>query len=200
SIAVISTHDSSFWANWWQFEAGTRDEKLFELMCRNANISHDHCIYCKSVLFDKKLSRHGRLRWNVSINSPEMLISILQPFKDNASDFVYLYLDSFNEKQKFLSYLEYYEEPEKLTPLQLYKALEKINRSRSIFSIQLIQEYLGLEEKLLDKISKWNYRINTPASVSRRNWSLILPLSLEQLLELEINLPIKDMLMRTIRF
>lgn len=199
SIAVTSTHDSSFWVNWWQFEAGTIDEKLFELMCKTANIEQGHYKYAKSVLFNEKLSNHGRLYWNEDVNSPEFLVNILQPPHDKTNDFVYLYLDSFNEKKKFLSYLEYFNETGELSSVLLYKCLEKINQSHSVFNIQLIQEYLGLDERLLGKISKWSYRINTPARVSRRNWSIILPVSLEELLELDINTPIRDMLTRTDR-
>jgi 4-alpha-glucanotransferase len=68
SAAVISTHDSSFWINWWQFEAGTIDEKLFELQCEKSGIDYGHYRYAKSILFNSRLSRHGRLYWNNSIS------------------------------------------------------------------------------------------------------------------------------------
>jgi hypothetical protein len=97
---------------------------LFELMCRTANIDQGHYKYAKQVLFDEEYSNHGKLRWKSTINSPEILINILQPSNDKTNDFVYMYLDSFNEKQKFLSYLEY--SFEKLTPI-LFQMPEKIN-------------------------------------------------------------------------
>ena len=49
----------------------------------------------------------------------------------------------------------------------------------------------------LESGSKWNYRLNTPGSVTRDNWSLILPVSLERLLELEINDSIKTLVSDT---
>lgn len=197
STAVMSTHDSSFWINWWQFEAGTIDEKLFELMCENANIDYKHYKYAKSVLFDKYLSRYGRLYWNENIFSPEVFINILQPPQDKANDFIYLYLDSFDEKKKFLAYLEDYNENDKISPYLIHKCLSKINQSASIFSIQLLQEYLGLDENILKKIRRWSYRINFPGKVSRNNWSLILPVSLEVLQELTINEDIKEIIFKT---
>jgi len=41
-------------------------------------------------------------------------------------------------------------------------------------------------------MNRWKYRINTPGSVSADNWSILLPCSLEELLELEINDTIKE--------
>ncbi len=200
SQAVISTHDSSFWINWWQFEAGTIDEKLFELMCEKAGIDPRHYKYAKPILFNKQLSRHGRLYWNDSVSSPDILLEILGPPRDKANDFVYMYMESFKEKQKFLEYLEYYEgDINEVSANLVYKCLDKANQSSSIFSMQLLQEYLGLDEKLLAKISKWKYRLNTPGSVSRNNWSLLAPVSLEKLLTLEINSNVKELHIKNYR-
>lgn len=197
SQAVMSTHDSSFWINWWQYEAGTIDEKLFELMCEKAQIEFSHYRYAKSVLFDKKLSRHGRLYWNDNITSHEHMLQILQPM-DKAYDFAYMFMESYKEKQKFLEYLGYHEGGiNEVSTNLMYKCLNKINQSASIFSMQLLQEYLGLDELLLKKISRWKCRINTPGSVSKENWSLLLPLSLEELNELSANETISTIIYNT---
>ncbi|MFI5211851.1 MAG: 4-alpha-glucanotransferase [Ignavibacteria bacterium] len=197
SSAVISTHDSSFWPNWWKFEAGTIDEKLFEIMCMNAGMDKKHYKYVKAVLFSKEASRYGRLMWNDNIRTPEMLKSILQIQNEKVNDIVYAYLDSYDEKGKFLTYLEYFPAELGVNPDLVYKILERINQTDSIFSIQLLQEYLFLEKDFLESGSKWNYRLNTPGSVTRDNWSLILPISLERLLELEINDSIRSLVSDT---
>ena len=61
--------------------------------------------------------------------------------------------------------------------------LETINGSASIFSIQLLQEWLSLEPRLFKKMTKKDYRINYPGTVSKKNWRVRVPLSLEKLLD-----------------
>lgn len=199
SQAVVSTHDSSFWVNWWQFEAGTIDEKLFEMLCEKANISHSHYKHAKKVLFDKHLSKHGRLYWKDKINSPELLLNILQPGNDKANDFLYMYNESFREKEKFMAYLELEGSTNELNTALVYRCLDKANQSASIFSLQLLQEYLCMSEDYLPKIAKWKCRINTPGSVSKSNWSQLQPLSLEEMLELDINPVIQDLTSKNYR-
>lgn len=117
SAAVISTHDSTFFFNWWSYEAGNSEQ----------------------IKFMKYLT--GRVHKNV-----------LPP----------------------------------LTSL-IIKCLERINESESIFSIQLLQEYLSLDEKLLKKMNELSYRINIPGTFSDKNWSVRLPISVEKLGDLGIN-------------
>ncbi len=191
SAAVMSTHDSSFWVNWWQFEAGTIDEKLFEMMCEKAGIPLGHYKYVKKVLFDKNRSRHGRLYWNDDISSPQLLAEILQVPYDSAHSIIYAYMESYREKEKFLQYLNYNGDINGISTDLAKSCLEFINYSNSIFSIQLLQDYLSLDNELLQKIGKYSYRVNTPGSVSRNNWSQLQPISLEELMKLGINEAIK---------
>jgi 4-alpha-glucanotransferase len=199
SSAVVSTHDSNFWVNWWQFEAGTIDERLFEIMCMNAGMTEGHLKYVKDELFERHGSRYGRLRWKDEIDSHEKLKHVLQLPDDKANDIAYIYMESFREKERFLSYLALSNADSAVSSGLVMRNLERINQSNSIFSIQLMHEYLCLDEGFLSKISKWNYRLNTPGVISRNNWSLVLPLSLERLLELEINEKIKSTIQVTER-
>lgn len=191
SCAVLSTHDSSFWVNWWRFEAGTIDEKLFDMMSEKAGIHKGHSRYAKSLLFNRPLSRYGRLYWNDDIDTVEKLVEILRIPKENAGDLIYSYLESHREKEKFLEYLGYLAPASEISHDLIRKCLETVNRAESVFSIQMLQDYLCLDTGLLEKIAKWSYRINTPGSVSRNNWSILLPVSLERLNELPINETIK---------
>lgn len=194
SAAVLSTHDSSFWVNWWQFEAGTIDEKLYELTCEKAGIHKEHMKYAKGLLFDKYLSRHGRLFWNPEINSPEIISQILQVSQDSIGSLIHAFLESFREKEKYIKFLQLQGEFSEITPELIKRVLESVNYSNSIFSIQLLQDYLSLDVELCKKINKYSYRVNTPGSVNSNNWSQLQPVSLEKLLELEINAELKDII------
>ena len=71
------------------------------------------------------------------------------------------------------------------------KALEKVNIASSIFSIQLLQEWLFLDESLFVKGEETSYRINFPGIVNDTNWSFVMPISLEIILNLGVNSEIK---------
>ncbi|MEZ4689685.1 MAG: hypothetical protein R3A12_05685 [Ignavibacteria bacterium] len=71
--------------------------------------------------------------------------------------------------------------------------MKKISETESIFSIQLLMEYLYLDKDILQKYSEGNFRINSPGTVSGDNWSMRIPVSLEELLEMKINPDIKKL-------
>ena len=187
SAAVCSTHDSSFWVNWWQFEAGTIDEKLFDMACEKAGIHPGHVKYSKKILFDKKRSKHGRLYWNDDINSAQLIAEILGVAQDSVNSIIYAYMESYREKEKFLEYLGFKGEINGISAELVQKCLQTVNYSNSIFSIQLLQDYLSLDPELISKLGRYTNRINTPGSVSRNNWSGLQPVSLEELCKLGIN-------------
>lgn len=194
SCAVLSTHDSSFFANWWEYEAGTIDEKLFEMMFFRQGDNKEHFRYAKETLFDMNKSAYGRLRWNENISSVDLMLGILQPRQDKVYEFVNLYLESFAEKDKFKLFLETgTNEKQELC----YLAVKKANESNSVFSIQLLQEYLCFNSETLEKTGKWKYRINIPGRVSKNNWSVLLPLSMDNLLKSNINEKIMTLLKET---
>lgn len=72
--------------------------------------------------------------------------------------------------------------------------LETVNQSASIFSIQLLQEWLALEPRLQNKMDSLNYRINVPGKVSNRNWTIKLPVSLEKISNLNLTEDIREIL------
>lgn len=199
SAAVCSTHDSSFWVNWWQFEAGTIDEKLFDMSCEKAGIHPGHVKYCKKILFDKYRSNHGRLYWNDDINSPQLVAEILNVSQDTVHSIIYAYAESYREKEKFLGYLGYEGDINGISAELVEKCLVRVSESNSIFSIQLLQDYLSLDPEILKKTGKYNCRINTPGSISRNNWSQLIPLSLESMAQLEINKIVNRIVAETAR-
>ncbi len=79
----------------------------------------------------------------------------------------------------------------------VFKNLEAINRSNSIFCILLLLEWLFLRNILKRKVSC--YRFNFPGKVSKKNWSLKMPISLEDLLKHPFNNLIKEIVQKTNR-
>jgi 4-alpha-glucanotransferase len=193
SVATISTHDSSTIIDWWHNETGTIDEKLFRRLCEIKNISIDRYNEIVTQLFDEEKSGYGRLYWKNEINDINKLVEILGINYDFSWDIINLYKESFNERLKFLEYLGL--EPNgndfKINTLFIKKALEKINCSASVFSNQLLQEWLFLDESLFVKGEETSYRINFPGVVNDSNWTFVMPVSLEIMLNLGINSEIK---------
>lgn len=201
SSAVISTHDSPFFFNWWDFEAGTVDGKLFDTLCRSSGIKRKKLKLVKGKLFDKRRSKYNRLFWKENINRVEILLRILGLRSKDSRGITSLYKSTYNEKNKFIKYLEGRTQRKILqaSPSLVKKCLERVNESGSLFSIQLIQEYLSLDKKLLERMNKRSYRINSPGTFSNKNWSIRLPIGVEKLSGLRINKLIREINSRSRR-
>lgn len=110
----------------------------------------------------------------------------------------WLYEASNHEKSIFLNYLGL---NSKLTEKDIEKLIKgsllKVSNASSIFSIQLINDWLSLT--LNENFFKPDFRINTPSTISESNWSLVLPFSLEEINNLEINKIIKEINIQTHR-
>lgn len=92
-------------------------------------------------------------------------------------------------KKLFIRYCRNADDTREQAAIQIKEAvklaLEKISDSASIFSIQLIHDWLSLGDFQI--LQKKESRINLPGTVALTNWSFRLPISLEQLNQLEIN-------------
>lgn len=193
AIAALSTHDSSILCAWWLYEAGTVDGELFKRKCREAGIPFD--LAGKGVL-NLENSEHGRLRWKHKINSVEALLKALGRSQDGARDLVNLYRESYNERKKFWDYLGMGDKFGRNCAHDLVRmSLEKISSASSIFSIQLIQDWLAID--CLYDCDFWQLRINFPGTLSEKNWSIVMDLSLEDILTLPVNNIIRDINLRT---
>jgi 4-alpha-glucanotransferase len=64
--------------------------------------------------------------------------------------------------------------------------------SRAIFCINSIGDYLSLAD--IFKGDPYQYRVNVPGTISPKNWSLRLPLSLEEMLKHPVNEQIRKMI------
>ncbi|MBI3317511.1 MAG: 4-alpha-glucanotransferase [Candidatus Omnitrophica bacterium] len=183
SVAMLSTHDSSSFNGWWEFEAGTVDAALFKRKCESRGITFEDT---KNSLFDPEKSFHGRLRWREEIDSVQKLVMILKRPEHEIADLIDLYLGSWHEKNKFWKFLELPGPFKEKSSLQLVKkALLKASQTASIFSVQLLQDWLSLDPSFA--VDSWQFRINVPGSMDERNWSARIPKSLEEMKKLSIN-------------
>lgn len=190
SVAMLSTHDTTNWPAWWENEAGTVDEALFIRKCNERGIDF---LKVSPELFDVALSCHGRLRWKDNIDSVDKLISILGKKKEEVGDFIDLYLNSYQEKEKLWQHFGFAGPlREKCDSGITYQALKVVLDSKAIFSINNIIDWLYLSDVL--KGDPYQYRINTPGTVSPNNWSLTLPIPLEDLVHHKINPEIRKMI------
>ncbi|MGH2574913.1 MAG: 4-alpha-glucanotransferase [Ignavibacteria bacterium] len=106
-----------------------------------------------------------------------------------------------DEKRAFLEYLTSEIKFSEKSSIELIKGnLNIISRSTSIFNIQLLQEWLALDRKILNKMSIKSYRINYPGKISKNNWSIRMPISLNKMLGLKINKEIRDINLKTKKY
>ena len=71
-------------------------------------------------------------------------------------------------------------------------ALQITLKSQAIFSIELIVDWLYLAD--IFKGDPYQYRVNTPGTISEKNWSLVMPLSLEELLRHKVTAEIANLI------
>jgi len=191
SVTMLSTHDTTNWPAWWEKEAGTVDSGLMQRMCSDhRQIGFDAV---KDRLFDNSISTESRLRWLDSVDSVDKLVSILGKNRRDLNDFTDIYLNSFQEKDKLWTHLGIGGSmKERCDPKIIEAALRMNLESRAIFCVNTLIDWLFLTDVF--KGDPYKYRINTPGTVSNKNWSLVIPLSLDGLLEHEICSQMKEMI------
>jgi 4-alpha-glucanotransferase len=190
SVATLSTHDTTSWLGWWENEAGTVDEALFMRRCQG-RVDFPKV---RELLFDPGRSGYGRLRWRESVDSVDTLVRVLGRRHEEVGDFIEMYLNTFQEKEKFWKARKCRGAMcEKGDGSILAQALESVLESRAIFAIQLMTDWLCLSDELCDR-DHYEYRINTPGTISNRNWSLVYPVSLDALRTHPVTKTVKSMI------
>ena len=190
SVSMLSTHDTTNWTGWWENEAGTVDEDLFCRKCVERGINFTKV---KPKLFNAELSRHGRLRWLNTVDSAEKLIWSLDKRKEEAGDFIELYLNSFKEKEKLWKQMGFKGKMREKCNKEIVKHALKITlNSASVFSINTLIDWLYIVD--IFKGNPYDNRINTPGTISDKNWSLTLPISLDKLLAHKVVKEMKKMI------
>lgn len=193
SMAVIATHDSSSLAGWWLYEAGTIDEMLFERKCGEHGIPY---AAVRGGLFDLEKSRYGRMRWKKEISTSQELARIVERPEGEIGDLVELYRGSVDEKEKFLEYAALSggaDQP--VSPEFARAAIQKSSDTAAVFSIQLLQDWFSLEPVF--ECDVWNYRINFPGTTNQDNWTLVIPVPLEDFIKLPVNETIRTIIKKS---
>lgn len=250
SVAVLSTHDSATFVEWFYKEAGTIDNNLFNRLCIEKGICQEKLVQVKNELFiNTPCFNEGiieslipdsqqivpaqitereyftrRLKWKNNIDKVYKLISSFDLDYERIRDIIELYLNSFDEKKKFLYFIIFEDNPEKKEAVKnknfkteeemllhtlntdfkvdvgfIKKVLLNICSASSFFSIQLLQDWLCLDEEFLAYSKHKSFRINLPGVVDDDNWTVKIPFSLEKLNKLHINRTIKNINRQTER-
>ncbi len=187
-MAMLSTHDTSAFCAWWENEAGTVDEWFFRKKCQDAHIHFDDI---QGMLFEPSGPVHGRLRWRPEIVNVETLLSVLRRSRDEAWHLADAFLSSYNERQLYWHFVGMHGHPAKKASHEfMRKALETVNAANSVFSLQMLQDWLALGD--YKGRDSWEYRINVPGTMESGNWSLVAPCSLEAMQDLAINASIRE--------
>lgn len=193
SVAMLSTHDTTNWAAWWENEAGTVDEALFVSKCNDCGIDYN---YVKERLFCLNRSKHGRLRWKEDIDSIEKYTNILDKPSEKLKDFIELYENTYSEKEKLWKHLKLKGLMREKSDAEMVRAaLDITASSNSVFCIELIFDLLSLAG--LCKGDPYKYRVNFPGTVSADNWSLRIPISLEELLAHKVTKELKEIVTKS---
>jgi len=196
SISSVSTHDSSLFFQWWLNEAGTIDSELFKRLCGYRDITGERYEAIKYELFDNEHCDESRLLWKDEISSVEIFLQKINLPLEQAWDMAGLYLDSFNEKKKFLEYIGsgYKGDLREIDNSIIKSAIRKSMMTNSIFAINLIQDYLSLDESCFNYFRERPSRINFPGKINETNWRTVLPLAIEKFTFLAANDVIKNLI------
>ncbi len=195
AVAMLSTHDTTNWAAWWENEAGTIDEPLFIRRCVSHAIDYEAV---KAKLFDLTLSRHARLRWLKAVDSIDKLAGILGKKKEEITDIIDMYENTYGEKEKLWQKLGIKGSMKEKADKKIMSAALGITlKSASIFCIELVLDWLYLAG--IFKGDSYNHRINVPGTISEDNWSYVIPASLEDLLNNKVLREIKGLVISSDR-
>ncbi|MDD5775050.1 MAG: 4-alpha-glucanotransferase [Candidatus Omnitrophica bacterium] len=177
AVSMLSTHDTTNWAAWWENEAGTIDEGLFDRTCAGRGID---AAAMKKALFDPELSMHGRLRWLTAVDSVDTLLSVLGRSREESWQFIDLYENSYMEKEKLWKQMAMKGAMKEKASRPLINEVMRTNlQTASVFSVNLITDILYLFGAIGG--DPYENRLNTPGTVGPANWSLIMPLSIEEM-------------------
>lgn len=193
SVAMLSTHDTTNWPAWWENEAGTIDEELFKRKCDDRGIDFQ---FVKSRLFDPARSKHRRLRWREDIDSTEKYTGILGKKPEELKDFIEMYENTYLEKEKLWKHLKLKGKMREKSDAGIVRAALNITASSSsVFCIELIFDILNLAG--LCEGDPYGYRVNFPGIVNSENWSIKIPVPLEELLDHKVNKELKEIVAAT---
>ncbi len=204
SVVMSSGHDMSNTLSLWKFELGTIDETRFYKILKDHNVLDEKIEVLKKALFLIEKSKYGRLLWKNEIYNLDILKDILSKVlnlnKENLNFYELYdeYKETYNEKYSF--YVTFLTDKNEYQPNlldYLHKKTDKeavcdmiyfLSKSKSLLFLNNILDVAILEniDRLKDE-EIVSMRINTPGTISDKNWSIMLPFYTDKLKNLKIN-------------
>ncbi|MGE5280436.1 MAG: 4-alpha-glucanotransferase, partial [Deltaproteobacteria bacterium] len=186
AMATLATHDTSSLLGWWHHEAGTVDTGLFERACRQAGVDFNAVA---PQLFDLERTRHGRLWWRAHMTA-DLFRSVIGKSDREAWNAWDLMRSSLREREQFLRMIQCPPGTDLASPnMFMKKALGRVNASACIFASLLFQDWLAVDTFF--DFDPWESRINFPGTTDPQNWTLRIPLPLEDIVEMPANAVIR---------
>ncbi|MFA7516337.1 MAG: 4-alpha-glucanotransferase [Candidatus Ratteibacteria bacterium] len=177
SVAALSTHDTTPWSSWWDYEAGTVDARIVEQVFLQSGIS----LECAKSLFSSSPEGVSRVQWRPEITSPEKVAAIVERNPSEIERLLTLHRESFGEKEGFLLLCGMERNPLQAADSSLATAaLRFLFATKSLFAVAGLPEAL-FAAGLLGSVE--GLRINVPGTVRSQNWRPEIPLLLEEILE-----------------
>lgn len=178
SVTMVSTHDMPHFLGWWLCEVGSLERGFVEDLCNRNGADAGKLIM---QLFE---CYGSRLRWKFG-PSGAAEIEKLAGNAEVAKALQEQYDHSRQEHDRYLNFLGLNPSESHSLEKVVFQALLKASQTRSIFAIQFIQDWLALAGYFRE--DPLRSRMNAPGTVGNENWSLVMPLSLNQMLSLGEN-------------
>lgn len=182
TMIVLSNHDTSNFADWWENEAGTVATAWFKSYCFYLDFDYNQIA---PLLFEISKSNEKRLKWRNDVNTVEELLTRVRRHEWQVEGLVKEYKNTYCEKENLWKLIGLQGAVrEKCDKEILVSAMKSAMSSNAVICIQSIIDWLitvGVIKK-----DYATYRFNCPGLTDAINWSLVLPISLEELLNKEI--------------
>lgn len=189
AIAAVSTHDTSALRTWWKYEIETVNGPVFERWCQMAGLDFGAL---RDVLFDRSRSHYGRLVWRPEMKDRDHFLRTVGRRAEEIPILMNFYDGSIRERAQFERLLFGEAIPSRYERSIEKHILKRCLETSSLFSIQLLQDWLSLDPKFKEP-SSYDYRINFPSTLNDQNWRLRIPYSLEELKAFSKNKTIRSM-------
>ncbi|GKX67357.1 4-alpha-glucanotransferase [Inconstantimicrobium mannanitabidum] len=190
TMIVLSNHDTSNFADWWENEAGSVEEEWFKLYCYYLKFDYNELV---GKLFEKSELNSNRLIWKEDVNSVEELLKRVGRHQWQVEGLIKEYNSTFGEKQKIRKLITSEEEvTEKCNKDFVVSIMKSMINSNAVFCIHSIIDWLIAMGIINEEYNK--YRFNLPGKFGGSNWSLTIPISLEELMNDIVCRKIKDII------
>jgi 4-alpha-glucanotransferase len=190
TMIIISNHDTSNFADWWENEAGTVEASWFKGYCYYLDFDYDKVV---PQLFEESKLNEKRLKWRRDVNTVGELLKRVCRHEWQVEGLVKEYKNTFGEKEKLWKIMGL-DGParERCDKEVITSAIKSVVFSNAVLCINSIIDYLIVVGAV--KQDYHMYRFNRPGVLDARDWSLVLPISLEELLNENICNQIQEIL------